>query len=1697
MVDKDYELKRRHLNKSISSIDNILKETKKVMGDNKRTYDRGNIRGKVDDYKEEKKSTRLSHSTDEYSSGLKYSVRELSRTLNKFSASLQNFSKSVNLFGKISYSTAGIKSGVQWGGRTALGMAKEAPNFAYQTGKFGLKAATSPFRAAARPMAWAGRESGRAARDIVGDPMGEMIQSYKKLFGAGLLPGGPIAGSVFNRMIGNKLTKPFRGKSNSSLTGGKEYYDYMKNMGKSASKNMSSAYYGAADWSRGMPQGIPSGSGFVKKRFGGGKGGSSFESNLALIPAKIDQTNQILTGKSKVSKNGSVPVVLDSESEEATKWFDKLKIAFKESAEMTGKHFTLGLDSIFGLKTAFSYMIPFFGMGYRSELPRTSWIKRHGMNAAMLQVLELIYLHSRYASKEANDQLLQISKLLKIGFDIKGSLKRPTPRSISEWIGTGIRNLISAPAASFTKGLVGNNLSGLSGATATEPELKGKGRSKTYPGVMVKRLTEIRDLLDQRLKMAVTGATRAEKSGFASVGAGNVDSEGRKYKTTGFSWLKKGTTVTRPGEESPAAGSGGGFFSKLLGGLLGLPWLHSIYDTLMDIKEFFTKTWTSNEIESKQKGGLIAGLYNVFDKSVEKIGDKIYKLFYGKNYKTAPDGFIDRINNLYQNLLPDSIKNMLHSQVTIFKEGLQNVVGMGSEFAQSIQGFTTATTSFVKDVMTPLRETWTSTKGNTGNKLMETLMSIPDAVKKGGKGKSGSFHEAGGHAQEGFNKLIEYLKMGVNLEVNVMDMMKTVRTDMIKKVLPEKIGKGYEAAENLMNKYRKASLETRNMLPFRILAGVFGWDYENWYDKEAGKGGIEHPEGVKKTYKAKRKAGGGIFGSIATAAYDALKFSFSPAVNLFNLIIKDLKTLKKETGKFVKDGFIKNTKGLAQETGGKAWKSGKELVNILEGIWNFQRGKTAKIFDGPMPGYATSGEVLSVEPGDTVVNQKNNPFLELLTSIADATHATAIGVGTGHLLKSGSVGLLKLGTKAVGGGIDIATSIGKQIPTIISEVLKTSGAAIRGVIKPLAEVAANTINHAINGMSSVLGFIGHPIKSIGKGIGNITGGIGKAVAKRASKITSWIKGDDTIGVDPQGNPIKTKGFTKIEKQLKNIYNLIKRQYEMQLFVSGLGAVGSGIKGIAKIGTGALAGASALGAGKGFIGALGAAGRGLLKIGPGAGLIGAGLAGVGGLAGAMNTTSGTITGQPIETTHSTNARTGHLDAHKAILEHTNKVLDVGKDVVSAGAKAAETMKGGSTVVEATNVLAKTSKAAAAFSKLSKALPIVSGAMTGISSLMSGDSIFEAIGSGVGSGVGGKVGMSIGAALGAPFPPFGPFIGGALGGIAGAWLGEKLGKWTGGILDKFGGAKEAEAANVPGSPINQSSGGSEGSGGYRQGASGGIVGSRPKYISAPLNASIEDKIKASIKSKEGLVLKPYMDNGQLAIGYGHKILPGEMQQFSLGITKADADAIFERDFQIHKNAAAQLPEYRGLDDVRKAGLIEMTYVLGGSKIKEFRGTLDALSRQDWEGASKGVKDSLWGRQSPSRSGAVADIFKSGSEGDIRATDVAVYSADSNFKQFATGESVSPYGDIPPSVSTAALADGAARDASNSAKLYSDPIIQSQREAAALAAKNSQQNANNMLLKNSPATTVNNVNNAGDGGNTDANHVQAVVKVLFGYA
>ena len=39
--------------------------------------------------------------------------------------------------------------------------------------------------------------------------------------------------------------------------------------------------------------------------------------------------------------------------------------------------------------------------------------------------------------------------------------------------------------------------------------------------------------------------------------------------------------------------------------------------------------------------------------------------------------------------------------------------------------------------------------------------------------------------------------------------------------------------------------------------------------------------------------------------------------------------------------------------------------------------------------------------------------------------------------------------------------------------------------------------------------------------------------------------------------------------------------------------------------------------------------------------------------------------------------------------------------------------------------------------------------------------------------------------------------------------------------------------------------------------------------------------------------------------------------------------------------------------------------------------------------------------------------------------------------------------------------------------------------------------MLLKNSPATTVNNVNNAGDGGNTDANHVQAVVKVLFGHA
>lgn len=110
-------------------------------------------------------------------------------------------------------------------------------------------------------------------------------------------------------------------------------------------------------------------------------------------------------------------------------------------------------------------------------------------------------------------------------------------------------------------------------------------------------------------------------------------------------------------------------------------------------------------------------------------------------------------------------------------------------------------------------------------------------------------------------------------------------------------------------------------------------------------------------------------------------------------------------------------------------------------------------------------------------------------------------------------------------------------------------------------------------------------------------------------------------------------------------------------------------------------------------------------------------------------------------------------------------------------------------------------------------------------------------------------------------------------------------------------------------------------------------------------------------------PYMDTeGYATIGYGHKILPNEIEKYKNGISAIDADLLLAWDID------------RTIKDVKTLGLdlpkdwqdflVIMAFQLGLGGVKKFKKMIAALHRKDWKGAIIQAKDSLWYRQTPNR-------------------------------------------------------------------------------------------------------------------------------------
>jgi len=105
-------------------------------------------------------------------------------------------------------------------------------------------------------------------------------------------------------------------------------------------------------------------------------------------------------------------------------------------------------------------------------------------------------------------------------------------------------------------------------------------------------------------------------------------------------------------------------------------------------------------------------------------------------------------------------------------------------------------------------------------------------------------------------------------------------------------------------------------------------------------------------------------------------------------------------------------------------------------------------------------------------------------------------------------------------------------------------------------------------------------------------------------------------------------------------------------------------------------------------------------------------------------------------------------------------------------------------------------------------------------------------------------------------------------------------------------------------------------------------------------------------EGLRLHPYTDTaGKLTIGIGRNLTDD-------GISEPEAELLLSNDIAVASSRLEEaFPWTSGLDDVRRAALINMTFNMGVGGLAEFKLFLAAAQVGNWTEARNQMLDSAW--------------------------------------------------------------------------------------------------------------------------------------------
>jgi lysozyme len=140
---------------------------------------------------------------------------------------------------------------------------------------------------------------------------------------------------------------------------------------------------------------------------------------------------------------------------------------------------------------------------------------------------------------------------------------------------------------------------------------------------------------------------------------------------------------------------------------------------------------------------------------------------------------------------------------------------------------------------------------------------------------------------------------------------------------------------------------------------------------------------------------------------------------------------------------------------------------------------------------------------------------------------------------------------------------------------------------------------------------------------------------------------------------------------------------------------------------------------------------------------------------------------------------------------------------------------------------------------------------------------------------------------------------------------------------------------------------------------------------------DKLIKQLKRHEGCVLHEYKDHlGYSTIGYGRLI-----QEDKGGISEAEAEYLLLNDVSKFIKEASQFEWFEGLNEPRKAVIVNMLFNLGLYNFNKFLKFKQAVASRDFEEAAKQMVTgsnggkSLWAKQVKGRAYELAKQMETG--------------------------------------------------------------------------------------------------------------------------